>query len=60
MFWFQVNCTLEKILFLDLGLAVTEVNTKKVKKQEKDIKNVKRCRDGMPKSPIPTSFSHYS
>ena len=37
--------------FLDLGLAVTEINTKKVQKQEnKNIKNVKRCRDGMPKT----------
>ena len=28
-FWFQVTRTLERILFLDLGLAVTELNTKK-------------------------------
>ena len=42
------TCTLERI---DLGLAVTEVNSKKVQKQEnKNIKNVKECRDGMPKS----------
>ena len=29
-----VTHTLETILFLDLGLPVTEVNTKKVQKQE--------------------------
>ena len=29
-----VTRTLERILFLDLGLAVTEINMKKVKKQE--------------------------
>ena len=39
--------TLE-IFFLGLGLTV---NIKKVQKQDlKNIKNVKRCRDGMPKS----------
>ena len=38
-------------LFLGLGLTVTEINIKKVQKQElKNIKNVKGCRDGMPKS----------
>ena len=42
-----VVVTLE-ILFLGLGLTVTEINIKKVQKQ--DLKNVKRCRDGMPKS----------
>ena len=46
---------LKEIFFLGLGLtivyAVTEINTKKVQKQDfKNIKNVKRCRDGMPKS----------
>ena len=34
-----------------LGLGVTEINIKKVQKQDlKDIKNVNGCRDGMPKS----------
>ena len=43
-----VAVTLE-IFFL--GLTVTEINIKKVQKQDlKNIKNVKRCRDGMPKS----------
>ena len=38
-----------RILFLELGLAVTEI--KNVQKQEnKNIKNVKICGDGMPKS----------
>ena len=37
--------------FFGLGLTVTEINIKKVQKQDlKNIKNVKRCRDGMPKS----------
>ena len=31
---FLVTRALERILFLDLGLAVTEINTKKVQKQE--------------------------
>ena len=32
--------------FLGLGLTVTEINIKKVRKQDlKNIKNVKRCRD---------------
>ena len=32
---------------LGLGLTVTEINTKKVQKQEiKNVKNVKRCRNG--------------
>ena len=61
------------MFFLGLGVTVTEVNIKKVQKQDlKNIKNVKGCRDGMPKvckqgrddiivkvnlqSPIPTSF----
>ena len=35
--------------FLDLSLAVTEINIKK-QENKKNIKNVKRCRDGMPKS----------
>ena len=40
-----------EIFFLGLGLTVTEINIKKVQKQDlKNIKNVKRCRDGMPKS----------
>ena len=42
---FQV---LKEIFFLGLGLTVTEINIKKVQKQ--DLKNVKGCRDGMPKS----------
>ena len=49
---FQVGVvvTLE-IFFLSLSLTVTEVNIKKVQKQDlKNIKNVKRCSDGMPKS----------
>ena len=38
-------------LEIGLGLTVTEINIKKVQKQDfKNIKNVKRCRDGMPKS----------
>ena len=45
-----VVVTLE-IFFLGLGLTVTEINIKKVQKQDlKNIRNVKRCRDGMPKS----------
>ena len=36
------------LAFLGLGLTVTEISIKKVQKQ--DLKNVKRCRDGMPKS----------
>ena len=45
-----VAVTLEKF-FLGLGLTVTEINIKKVQKQDlKIIKNIKRCRDGMPKS----------
>ena len=40
-----------KNALLDIGLAVTEINTKKVWKQEnKNIKNVKRRRDGVPQS----------
>ena len=45
-----VVVTLEFLLRL-IGLTVTEINIKKVQKQDlKNIKNVKRCRDGMPKS----------
>ena len=45
-----VVITLE-IFFFGLGLTLTEINIKKVQKQDlKNIKNVKRCRDGMPKS----------
>ena len=40
---FQV---LKEIFFLGLGLTVTEIQ----KQDLKNIKNVKRCRDGMPKS----------
>ena len=49
----RVVVTLE-IVFLGLGVTVTEINIKKVQKQElkkkKNIKNLKGCRDGMPKS----------
>ena len=42
---------LKEIFFLGLGVTVTEINNKKVQKQDlKNIENVKRCRDGMPKS----------
>ena len=45
---FQV---LKEIFFLGLGLTVTEINIKKVQEQDlKNIKNVKGCGDGMPKS----------
>ena len=44
---FQVLLHLKEI-FLGLGVTVTEINIKKVQKQ--DLKNVKGCRDGMPKS----------
>ena len=45
-----VIVTLE-IFFLGVGVTVTEINIKKVQKQDlKNIKNVKGCRDGMPKS----------
>ena len=45
---FQV---LKEIFFLGLGLTVTEINIKKLQKQDlKNIKNVKGCRGGMPKS----------
>ena len=44
---FGVVVTLE----IGLGLTVTEISIKKVEKQDlKNIENVKRCRDGMPKS----------
>ena len=46
-----VVVTLGEIFFFGLGLTVTEINIKKLQKQDlKNIKNVKRCRDGMPKS----------
>ena len=42
---------LKEIFLVGLGLTVTEINIKKVQKQDlKNIKNVKGCRDGMPKS----------
>ena len=45
------SCVTLKIFFLGLGVTVTEINIKKVQKQDlKNIKNVKGCRDGMPKS----------
>ena len=44
-----VVVTLER--FLGLGVTVSEINIKKVKKQDlKNIKNVKGCKDSMPKS----------
>ena len=69
--------TLKIFSVLGLGLTVTEINIKKVQKQDlKNIKNVKRCMDGMPKSmqtrqgrynsdgkftkPYPYIFLHYS
>ena len=40
-----------KEIFLGLGVTVTEINIKKVQKQDlKNIENVEGCRDGMPKS----------
>ena len=37
-----------EIFFLGLGLTVTQINVKNVQKQDlKNIKNVKRCRDGV-------------
>ena len=42
--------TLKEIFSLDLGLTVTEINIKKVQKQDFKNINVKKCRDGMPKS----------
>ena len=46
-----LNCQCHNFTsFERLGL-VTEINIKKVQKQDlKNIKNVKGCRDGMPKS----------
>ena len=42
---------MKEIFFLGLGVTVTEVNIKKLQKQDlKNIKDVKGCRDGMPKS----------
>ena len=47
-FW---GCTVTLEIFLRLCVTVTEINIKKVQKQDlKNIKNVKGCRDGMPKS----------
>ena len=38
---------LKEIFFFGLGVTVTEINIKKVQKQDlKNIKNVKGCRDG--------------
>ena len=46
----RVVATLER-MYVCLGLTVTEIKIKKVQKQEnKNIRNVKRCRDGMQKS----------
>ena len=49
-----MNCAVSKVLVLRLHLkylSVTEINIKNIQKQDlKIIKNVKRCRDGMPKS----------
>ena len=62
---------------LGLGITVTEINIKKVQKQDlENIRNVKGCRDGTPKSmqtrwgwynsegkftkPCPYMFLHYS
>ena len=48
---FKFWCCGYTLFFLGLGLTVTEINIKKGQKQDlKNIKNVKRCRDGMPKS----------
>ena len=45
---YGVVVTIAEIFFIGLGLTVTEVN---INKQDlKNIKNIKRCRDGMPKS----------
>ena len=47
---FRVVATLE-IVYVCLGVTVTEIKIKKVQKQEnKNNRNVKRCRDGMQKS----------
>ena len=47
----QLLSQITVLFFLGLGLTVTEISIKKVQKQDlKNIKNVKRCRDGMPKS----------
>ena len=46
-----LNCQCHNFERLGLGLTVTEINIKKVQKQDlKNIQNVKGCRDGMPKS----------
>ena len=46
------NCQCHNFQVLKgLDLTVTEINMKKVQKQDlKNIRNVKGCRDGMPKS----------
>ena len=44
---------LKRILFFELGLAVLKLTPKKYRNKKikiKNIKNVKRCRDGVPKS----------
>ena len=48
--WLHLKDT-ETVLFLGLGLTITGNYIKKVQKQEnkKNIRIVKRCRDGMPK-----------
>ena len=50
--WSSLDCSSQCSYMLGrLGLTVTEINIKKVQKQDlKNIKNVKGCRDGMPKS----------
>ena len=47
---------LKEIFLVGLGPTVTKINIKKVQKPDfKNIKNVKVCRDGMPKSIIDES-----
>ena len=57
-------CGYSERILLDLGLAVTESNTKKVQKQDDKKKTLKKMQGWhakkYAKSPIPTSFSHYS
>ena len=49
-FW-GCTITLERNILRLIGVIVTEINIKKVQKQDfKNIKNVKGSRDGMPKS----------
>ena len=52
LFQLSSGVTLERnILLIGVGVTVTEINIKKVQKQDlKNIKNVEGCRDGMPKS----------